>query len=125
MKTWFIIAIIILALALFGCTQNNQDDTTPVSDTDVHGCVTTNGYTWCEAKQKCVQAWTENCKITGPASGEPQQELANPASYNCISMHNGTLKIITDSNGGQVGMCTLPNGKICEEWALLRKECGE
>jgi putative hemolysin len=47
--------------------------------------------------------------------------LANPASTNCIK-NGGTLKIV-DTNEGQVGMCTLPNGKVCEEWAYLRGDC--
>ena len=48
-------------------------------------------------------------------------KIANPASTNCIDK-NGTLEIV-DTNQGQIGMCTLPNGNVCEEWALFRNEC--
>lgn len=48
--------------------------------------------------------------------------IPNPASVNCIK-EGGTLKIETAKDGGQVGICTFPNGKQCEEWALMRKEC--
>lgn len=48
-------------------------------------------------------------------------QIANPASTNCVDK-NGTLEIV-DTNEGQVGMCTLPSGKVCEEWALFREEC--
>ncbi len=32
---------------------------------DEHGCVPDGGYTWCEAKQKCLRGWEENCSISG------------------------------------------------------------
>jgi putative hemolysin len=45
-------------------------------------------------------------------------QMANPASTNCVDK-GGTLTITPD----QTGMCKLPNGKVCEEWALFRGEC--
>jgi putative hemolysin len=48
--------------------------------------------------------------------------LPNPASVNCTK-RGGTLKIETGKDDGQVGICTFPNGKRCEEWALMRNEC--
>ena len=47
--------------------------------------------------------------------------LANPASVNCIKV-GGKLTIQRNSHG-DVGMCQLPSGKVCEEWALFRGEC--
>ncbi|MCG2822674.1 MAG: hypothetical protein L6364_03150, partial [Desulfobulbaceae bacterium] len=32
------------------------------SDRDAHGCIGSAGYTWCEAKQKCIRAWEEPCR---------------------------------------------------------------
>lgn len=48
--------------------------------------------------------------------------IPNPASVNCTK-HGGTLKIETEKDGGQIGICTFPNGKQCEEWAFMRNEC--
>ncbi|MBN8944073.1 MAG: DUF333 domain-containing protein [Rhizobiales bacterium] len=49
--------------------------------------------------------------------------LANPASVHCGQL-GGRLEIVTAAGGGQVGMCHLPDGRICEEWALFRdKRC--
>jgi len=31
------------------------------NDRDSHGCIGSAGYTWCEAKQKCIRPWEENC----------------------------------------------------------------
>lgn len=44
--------------------------------------------------------------------------LANPASVNCEKL-GGKLDIRSEA-GGQVGYCKLPDGRICEEWALFR-----
>ena len=49
--------------------------------------------------------------------------LANPASTNCIN-NGGTLEIVTGPDGGQIGMCTLKDGTVCEERAYMRGECG-
>jgi len=49
-------------------------------------------------------------------------QLANPASVNC-EKNGGTLDIVTDETGGQVGMCVLKDGTVCEEWAYFRGEC--
>ena len=59
-----------------------------------------------------------------PNGGEPPapQTLANPASVHCIDV-GGRLEFIKDAQGGTIGMCHLPSGKVCEEWALFRGEC--
>jgi putative hemolysin len=44
--------------------------------------------------------------------------IANPASTNCVNL-GGTLEI-KDTASGQVGVCHLPDGRACEEWALYR-----
>ncbi|CAM5333140.1 hypothetical protein MAUB1S_05773 [Mycolicibacterium aubagnense] len=49
--------------------------------------------------------------------------MANPASLHCLKI-GGKLKIRTDANGNQSGYCRMPNGRVCEEWALFRdKKC--
>lgn len=30
-------------------------------DKDSHGCIGSAGYSWCEAKQKCLRVWEEDC----------------------------------------------------------------
>lgn len=60
-------------------------------------------------------AYQGECKQNGKTG------LANPASVNCVDM-GGTLEI-KDETDGQVGYCTLPGGKVCEEWALFRGDC--
>ncbi|MFA7298526.1 MAG: DUF333 domain-containing protein [Candidatus Absconditabacterales bacterium] len=60
-------------------------------------------------------------------STRPQGEitdttLANPASIYCLD--NGGDFEVVDTTGGQVGMCTLKDGTICEERSYMRGECG-
>jgi putative hemolysin len=55
------------------------------------------------------------------AKKETNTQIANPASVFC-EQEGGTLKIV-DQENGQVGMCTLKDGTICEEWAYYRGEC--
>ncbi len=33
----------------------------PGGDRDEHGCIGSVGYSWCEAKQKCLRTWEEDC----------------------------------------------------------------
>lgn len=47
--------------------------------------------------------------------------LANPASVNC-EKKGGTLEV-RKGKKGEYGVCKFPNGKECEEWALLRGKC--
>mgnify|MGYP001184967674 CR=1 FL=1 len=53
---------------------------------------------------------------------DSSSQLANPASSYCVEQ-GGSLEIVTQPDGGQIGMCTLPNGNVCEEWAYYRGEC--
>jgi len=50
--------------------------------------------------------------------------LANPASEFCIK-NGGKIEMRIDSQGGQFGICHLPDGTECEEWAFLKGECQE
>jgi predicted lipoprotein with Yx(FWY)xxD motif len=34
------------------------------NDSDLHGCKGSAGYTWCDAKQKCIRVWEEPCEGT-------------------------------------------------------------
>lgn len=44
--------------------------------------------------------------------------MANPASAHCGAL--GGVSEIRNGPGGQYGVCKLPDGKVCEEWALYR-----
>lgn len=47
-------------------------------DTDIHGCIGSAGYTWCEGKQKCLRQWEEPCSdgTPVPTADETQTIIA-------------------------------------------------
>ena len=56
------------------------------------------------------------------AHQSPSAQIANPASVNCVDKLGGTLDIVNEVNG-QVGYCHLKDGRVCEEWSLMRGGC--
>ena len=48
--------------------------------------------------------------------------MANPAAVACQEAGGKLTKIYTDK--GEQGMCTLPSGVVCEEWAFFKGTCG-
>lgn len=175
---------LILAVALIaGCQKQLVGN-----DKDEHGCIGSAGYSWCEAKQKCIRPWEENCTKecgTCPQLSPPSPEfckdgtivagetnecgcqappkcikacteeakicpdgittvarngsnncefdpcpgtggvgMANPASVFCQEQ-GGESKIVTAADGSQSGVCVLPYGIECDEWAYFRGECPE
>jgi uncharacterized protein len=50
--------------------------------------------------------------------------MANPASVHC-KQQGGIVSIVTDSQGGQTGICVFANGVECEEWKFFRGECSK
>lgn len=65
MDTRIIIAIVVAALAasvlfLMASQISNRAPVNP-DVTDEHGCITSQGYTWCEEKQKCLKLSQESC----------------------------------------------------------------
>ena len=56
------------------------------------------------------------------ADAVAQAGIANPASVNC-GRQGGVLRIETNDQGGQYGICVFVDDRQCEEWALLRGRC--
>ncbi|MNV28754.1 hypothetical protein D3C71_1199550 [compost metagenome] len=47
--------------------------------------------------------------------------MANPASVHCVSK-GGKLEIRKNKDGGEFGVCLLPDGSQVEEWELFRRD---
>jgi hypothetical protein len=61
-------------------------------------------------------------EAAAPEAAAPQgMQIANPASVNC-EQKGGKLEIV-EGPGGQQGICVLPDGTRCDEWAYFRGEC--
>jgi hypothetical protein len=37
-------------------------------DKDIHGCIGSAGYSWCELKNKCLRVWEEKCEVISTAT---------------------------------------------------------
>ena len=48
-------------------SQNPNSQNVVGGDRDAHGCIGSAGYTWCEAKQKCLRPWEEPCEVNTTA----------------------------------------------------------
>jgi len=57
------------------------------------------------------------------ATEHPQAGMPNPASIYCEENGN-RFEIHTSADGSQYGLCVLPDGSSCDEWAYYRGECG-
>ncbi len=85
MKNKFSIVLICILVAmgicLFYLYQKNCNNNLSVSsngnsgvivggDRDIHGCIGSAGYSWCEVKNKCLRVWEEKCDsiIVSPAT---------------------------------------------------------
>ncbi len=63
-------------------------------------------------------------QATKPSTTDlPQAGMPNPASVYCEQQGN-KLEIRTAADGSQNGICIIPDGSICDEWAYFRGECG-
>jgi hypothetical protein len=52
-----------------GCLNGECDDQKIIGgDKDEHGCIGSAGYSWCEAKQKCLRVWEEPCEANAGVS---------------------------------------------------------
>jgi len=66
-KYVFIVLVPLLAVFILtgaGCANKNINITNqPIvgGDKDVHGCIGSAGYSWCETKNKCLRIWEEPC----------------------------------------------------------------
>ena len=56
------------------------------------------------------------------AQVQPVQQIANPASQNCVA-RGGMLRMESRPDGGQYGVCVFDDNYQCEEWAMYRGEC--
>ena len=56
------------------------------------------------------------------AQVQPAQQIANPASQNCVA-RGGMLRMESRPDGGQYGVCIFDDNYQCEEWAMFRGEC--
>lgn len=71
----------------------------------------------------CTQAPSSSGTVT-PAVTTPTSVIANPAAVFCTQKGYG-YEIRKNTDGSEYGVCILPGGTECEEWAYYRGTCNE
>lgn len=107
---WVIIFLLAVLIVLVIYIRKIEDkDKIIGGETDEHGCYLMAGYTWCEAKQKCLRTWEEPCigQCTIDSDCVPE-ECCHPK--NCVHKSN-----LPDCSGI---VCTA----VCEPGTL---DCGQ
>ena len=116
MKKIFILILVVVVIIIGGVSiasmwpsliQNNESNKPIDGEKDEQGCLIAAGYSWCEAKQKCLRIWEEGCGKT-----------AQPASRDNIPQDPKTCGEAQDGEWGLFGkVCNFPTsdaGKTCD-----------
>ncbi len=97
---WVIALLLIIGCVLFnalyitfGDSDQNKDSQLVGGDKDEHGCIGSAGYSWCEAKQKCLRIWEEDCDSIDKNTGLEK--------HYCPTEHNPS------------GICTMEYHAVC------------
>lgn len=72
-------------------------------DKDIHGCIGSAGYSWCEVKQKCLRVWEEKCEA---ASTENMATTAPTQTPIIESSFEYPYPFTWEDNDGQGGKFT-------------------
>lgn len=120
MKRIMMTAFIVLALALIllaGCQQQVVG-----GDRDEHGCIASAGYSWCEAKQKCLRTWEEPCNITSfeecedagyPVMESYPRQCQTPEGTIFVEEITGQEVHVCTEEEKAVEMCTMEYAPVC------------
>ena len=87
--------------------ENSTDFTG--GDRDEHGCIGSAGYSWCEAKQKCLRIWEEPCEEENDVCG----------IENCHG-----LEIICGPNPAEICTLIYEIGDNCRKYAECQIQDG-
>jgi hypothetical protein len=110
-----LMALAVLMIFGIGCTQQGQ---LVGNDTDPHGCIPSAGYTWCDAKQKCIWPWEENCTFQGNQSlyGQALTYCSTPNVAN-IYICGEYVQVVSSLIGG--GSSFYLNGSLAAQCPVV------
>jgi len=96
-----IIIVLILAIVATGSIGGyvyfkNQQSKLIGGEKDSHGCLIAAGYSWCEAKQKCLRTWEEQCEETTTTT--TIQIFSTTTSNTTTPTTTTTIKILPPTN---------------------------
>lgn len=91
------ILMILVSLMLAGCKPKIIG-----GETDEHGCLIAAGYSWCEAKQKCLRTWEEPCELVNLE--EKAMEFCGDKNIAKIYTCGDYIKVVSRLTGRGVGV---------------------
>jgi hypothetical protein len=115
------IMILLIGLAVLSIACERQ---IVGGDKDEHGCIPSAGYTWCEAKQKCIRQWEENC--TQLVGGDKDEHGCIPsAGYSWCETKQKCLRTWEEpcSDNAELQSCTTDADCIPHPAACHPTEC--
>jgi hypothetical protein len=87
-------------------------------DRDEHGCIGSAGYSWCEARQKCLRPWEEQCVSTEPADPTTEPvETREPATVETTADEAGIKAAFAKKYDKSESEITLTNPQITSNFA--------
>ncbi len=65
---WLLAVIVVLIAGGLFIYKEAVAPANPIvgGDRDVHGCIGSAGYSWCDAKQSCIRPWEQYCTAASP-----------------------------------------------------------
>jgi len=101
----------LFVLLLSGCASKD----TPIvgNDKDIHGCIGSAGYSWCDVKQKCLRSFEENCSV----------EINNTVEVNETILPNDTC---TDNKSNSLSLAeaiTIAKASECGDRLITECSC--
>jgi len=87
-------------------------------DRDIHGCIGSAGYSWCEPKQKCLRVWEEGCPSPDDA------KLITSALITKNNWKEGYVTVTLRTNDGRFASGSVPGGyvfaaKVNGNWEIV------
>jgi len=84
MKKIIGVLTVLVLLAVVGCANPNIIG----GEKDAHGCLVAAGYSWCDAKQKCLRPFEEACTIAEDACQVNEDCIPKPSDCHPLSCIN-------------------------------------
>jgi hypothetical protein len=100
-------------------------------DKDDHGCLIAAGYSWCEAKQKCLRTWEENCSSGNLVGNDKDEHGCIPsAGYSWCEARQECIRPWETNCTKECGTCpqlSPPGPNFCTDGTIVageKNECG-
>lgn len=81
-------------------------------DKDEHGCIGSAGYSWCEAKQKCLREWEEKC--------QEQKEFIAWPNVNSFDLDAKTFSAKGVGKDASMGVVNIKTNNSTKYYMLVR-----